>query len=124
MLRSAASRVLRSALVSIAAAACLVCAALSATLRLCCSTACAVRLTACSVGVVLACAVAMSDNADEGRWVRPRFVARLERSESRDLLTSYEAFPGLRFAQSGLRPGRRRSGRLRALAVQSHRIML
>src|SRR5256885_657741 len=61
MLRSAASLVLRSALVSIATAACLVSAAWSATLRLCCAIVRAVCFTACSA--VFGCALAMRDNA-------------------------------------------------------------
>src|SRR2546421_8155524 len=62
MLRSAASRVFRSALLSIAAAACLVSAALSATFWPCCSSARAVRFTVSSAD--LGCA-AMGDNAPE-----------------------------------------------------------
>src|ERR1041385_1562007 len=68
MLRSAASRVLRSALVSIAAAACLVSAAELATLRLCCATVRAVR----SIGSVFGCAEAMPDNAR----AEPRVLGR------------------------------------------------
>src|ERR1041384_8006029 len=65
MLRSAARRVLRSALSSIATAACFVSAAECATVRECCATARAVR----SIGSVFAGA-AMPDNAAIRRRVR------------------------------------------------------
>src|SRR5947209_1679977 len=89
MLRSAASRVFRSALLSIATAACFVSAALSATLRLCCSTARAVRFTACSA--FFGCA-AMGDNAPEplgfalraASHRRPPAPCKLRRRESDD----------------------------------------